>query len=85
MMAAPQIETPTEDLEIAIEPETYAYPDTASHDEQRRAFIAAHYLPNSAEIAGEVLVANLALIETWLRSGVAAPRLTRPALRPVKP
>ncbi len=84
-MPAPQTDPPTADLELTIEPEAYAYPDTVSEDEQRRAFIAAHYLPNSAEIAGEVLVANLALIDTWLRSGAAAPRQTRPALRQVKP
>ena len=78
---------PTDDLELAIEPETYAYPDTAAQDEQRRAFIAAHYLPNSAEIAGEVLVANLALIETWLRSGAQPARqpAATPRLRQVKP
>lgn len=60
--------------------EPYAYPDTVGEEEQRRAFIAAHYLPNSAEIAGEALVANLVLIETWLKTGAAPVRL-----RSVKP
>ncbi len=58
-----------DDLEVSVDPPAYPDLDGVTLEEKRRAFIARHYLTNSAEIDGRILVSNLSTIEAWLREG----------------
>lgn len=50
------------------EKEPLVYPDTASQDEQRRAFLIEFC--SSPDVDGKITVQNLALLEAWLKDGV---------------
>jgi len=71
------------DLEVSVE--RLAYPDCEGVpiDEQRRAFIAMHYLGGAAEYDGNIVVANMTMIDAWLRTG-EGPKVDR-KLKAVKP
>lgn len=73
--------TPSDD-EI-VEAEIIGYPDCAELDEQRRAYVLQCLTScgDAPSIDGNVFVANLVLVDAWLRTG-AAPTKER-KLKPV--
>lgn len=69
--------------EIEAEAELLAYPEWAEQDEQRRAFALQCMTScgDAPSIDGHVFVANLVLVDAWLKTG-AAPTKER-KLKPV--
>jgi hypothetical protein len=69
--------------EPAYEPPAIYYPWVADIEEWRRCWIFENLAPANGEVIGKVLVENMALIETYLKTG-AAPAVAIPKLKVVK-